>query len=198
MAGTTLSVAYALGCAVLLWLQPRSPWTVAAFLLPALVFACGWLWRHGWRAASVLLAVAVPAALLACLQRCAPQAHLLYVAEYVAVYGALSAWFAGSLAGTPLITRVARRVHPLTPDMQAYTVRLTRAWALYFAAMAALSLLTFALLGVRAWAFFTLVLSPISLGVFVVGEHFLRYRWHPEFDRASLRQTIRTWREGRL
>ena len=56
----------------------------------------------------------------------------------------------------------------------------------------------FALLGLRAWAFFTLVLSPISLGVFVVGEHFLRYRWHPEFDRASLRQTIRTWREGRL
>ena len=106
------------------------------------------------------------------------------------VYATLCAWFASSLAGTPVITRVARRVHPLTPDMQAYTVRLTRAWALYFAAMAALSLLTFALLGLRAWAFFTLVLSPISLGVFVVGEHFLRYRWHPEFDRASLRRAI--------
>ena len=37
---------------------------------------------------------------------------------------------------------------------------------------------------------------PISLASFLIGEHLLRYRWHPEFDRASLRHTIRTWREG--
>ena len=52
------------------------------------------------------------------------------------------------------------------------------------------------LLGLPAWAFFTVVLSPISLASFLIGEHLLRYRWHPEFDRASLRHTIRTWREG--
>lgn len=82
-------------------------------------------------------------------------------------------------------------MHPLTPDMQAYTVRLTRGWALYFALMAALSLLVSALLGLPAWAFFTVVLSPISLASWI-GEHLLRYRWHSEFDRASLRHTIRT------
>ena len=137
-----------------------------------------------------------PALLAWAYPRYAARAEIFYVAEYALVYATLCAWFASSLAGTPVITRVARRVHPLTPDMQAYTVRLTRGWALYFALMAALSLLVFALLGLPAWAFFTVVLSPISLASFLIGEHLLRYRWHPEFDRASLRHTIRTWREG--
>ena len=74
------------------------------------------------------------------------------MAEDALVWATLCAWFASSLAGTPVSTRVARRVHPRTPDMQAYTVRLTRGWALYFALMAALSLLVFALLGLPAWA----------------------------------------------
>ena len=196
-AGTLGSVAYGLGCLLLLWLQPRGLWTVAAFLLPCLVFVSAWLWRRGWRLAAVAVLLGLPAALWASHGWWGQQAQLLYVAEYVAVYATLSAWFASSLgSATPVITRVARRVHPLTPDMRAYTVRLTRGWAIYFAAMAALSVLTYALLGLRAWAFFTLVLSPISLGAFVVGEHFLRYHWHPDFARVSLRQTVRSWRQG--
>ena len=121
------------------------------------------------------VALGLPALLAWAYPRYAARAEIFYVAEYALVYATLCAWFASSLAGTPVITRVARRVHPLTPDMQAYTVRLTRGWALYFALMAALSLLVFALLGLPAWAFFTVVLSPISLASFLIGEHLLRY-----------------------
>ena len=196
LAGPLLAAGYAVWCLALLWLQPRSLLAIASFLLPCYLFICSWLWRRGWRPVAVGVALGLPALLALADPRYAARAEIFYVAEYALVYATLCAWFASSLAGTPVITRVARRVHPLTPDMQAYTVRLTRGWALYFALMAALSLLVFALLGLPAWAFFTVVLSPISLASFLIGEHLLRYRWHPEFDRASLRHTIRTWREG--
>lgn len=132
-------------------------------------------------------------ALLWCFREGAHPAELLYVGEYALVYASLCAWFAGSLRGTPLINRVARRVHALTPAMEAYATRLTRAWALYFACMA---LLMFGALGLAAWTLFTTVLSPLSLAGFLVGEHVMRYRWHPEFERASLWRTIQTWRAG--
>ncbi|QTD44850.1 hypothetical protein [Ottowia testudinis] len=194
--GPALAIAYALWCLALLWWQPRTLLAIASFLLPCYLFICSWLWRRGWRPQAALLALLLPSLLAWAYPRYAARAELFYVAEYALVYATLCAWFASSLAGTPVITRVARRVHALTPAMQAYTVRLTRGWALYFALMAALSILVFALLGLPAWAFFTVVLSPISLATFLIGEHVMRYRWHPEFDRASLRHTIRVWREG--
>lgn len=169
-----------------------------AAALPAvrLLFACGWLWQRRWRAAALTLAILVTTALLWCFREGAHPAELLYVGEYALVYASLCAWFAGSLRGTPLISRVARRVHALTPAMEAYATRLTRAWALYFACMALLSLLVFGALGLAAWTLFTTVLSPLSLAGFLVGEHVMRYRWHPEFERASLWRTIQTWRAG--
>lgn len=195
-AGAALAVAYALAVLSLLWLRPASPWTVVAFVLPCCVFICRWIWRRrGW-ASGALAAITLPAALAALYLQSGRRAEWLYVTEYVLVYATLCGWFAQSLGGTPLITQVARRVHALTPDMEAYTVRLTRAWAVYFATMALLSLAAFGLLGLKSWAFFTLVLSPASLAVFLIGEHVLRYRWHPEFDRASLWQSIRSWRQG--
>ena len=161
LAGPLLAAGYAVWCLALLWLQPRSLLAIASFLLPCYLFICSWLWRRGWRLVAVGVALGLPALLAWAYPRYAARAEIFYVAEYALVYATLCAWFASSLAGTPVITRVARRVHPLTPDMQAYTVRLTRGWALYFALMAALSLLVFALLGLPAWAFFTVVLSPI-------------------------------------
>lgn len=196
VAAPLLTAAYALGCLVLLWRAPMSPLTVSAMLLPWVVFISSSLWRrYGWAVGAVAASV-LPVALAWLVMHFGRRTELLYVAEYVLVYASLCGWFAQSLRGTPLITQVARRVHALTPDMEAYTVRLTRAWAIYFAAMASLSLAVFMVLGLKAWAFFSVVLSPASLALFLVGEHFLRYHWHPEFDRASLWQAIRTWREG--
>ena len=193
-----LSLLYVLACvAALLW-QPRSLLSVALFLAPCASFAVGWLWRRGSRASRWLagaLALALPLGLWGLHPYLAQRAELFYVGEYALVYTTLAAWFAASLRGTPIITRVARRVHPLTPDMVAYTVKLTRAWAIYFVGMAALSIAVYALGGLALWARFTLLLSPLSLLVFFVAEHKLRYHWHPEFDRATLAQAVRSWRQ---
>ena len=193
--GSALGLAYGIWCIGVLWLQPRSPLAIISFLAPCMLFACSWVWRRH-RLAGAALAVGLPLALYAAYRRFAEQAELFYVAEYFLVYLTLCLWFGASLRSEALITRVARRVHPLTPAMQRYTIKLTRAWAVYFLFMALLSLATYAWAGLQAWAFFTLAVSPISLLGFFVVEHILRYRWHPEFERATMAQTIRIWREG--
>lgn len=200
LASLAATLAYGGWCLAWLWVRPHALVTLASLLLPCLTFAAHELWQRGRRAAALVLAVLAPLALFWWHQHGARHAELVYVGEYLLAYGSLCAWFAGSLrgGGTPLISRVARRMHTLTPAMVAYTTRLTRAWALYFAAMALLSLLVFGTLGLAAWTLFTTVLSPLSLAVFLVGEHLLRYRWHPEFERAPLWRTLQTWRVGGL
>lgn len=190
-----LSLLYVAACVVALVWQPRSLLSVTLFVAPCVSFGVGWLWRRVSRPLAVVVAVLLPVAWLGLYPHWAGRAEWVYVGEYALVYVTLALWFAGSLRGTPLITRVARRVHPLTPDMVAYTVKLTRAWAVYFATMAALSLAVYALGGLVCWGRFTLLVSPLSLVVFFVAEHWLRYRWHPEFDRATLAQAVRGWRQ---
>lgn len=195
MLGTVLGVTYGLWCVGVLWLQPRSLLAILSFLAPCMVFASSWAWRQH-RLFGVALGLGLPAALYAAYRRYAEQAELFYVAEYFTVYLTLCLWFAASLRTQPLITRVARRVHALTPEMEAYTVKLTRAWSAYFLVMALASVATYAWMGLKAWAFFTLAVSPASLLGFFVVEHVLRYYWHPEFERATIGQAIRSWREG--
>lgn len=195
MLGTALGVAYGLWCIGMLWLAPRSLLTILSFLAPCMLFACSWAWRQH-RLLGVALAVALPAGLYTLYRQHADRADLFYVAEYFIVYLTLCIWFASSLRTQPLITKVARRVHALTPAMEVYTFKLTRAWSLYFLTMALLSLLVHTLAGFKSWAFFTLAISPISLLAFFIIEHLLRYHWHPEFERATMAQAIRSWRSG--
>ncbi|MGB3071937.1 MAG: hypothetical protein WBC18_25565 [Ottowia sp.] len=195
MLGAVLALAYGLWCIGVLWLQPRSPLAVLSFLAPCVLFICSWAWRQH-RLLGAALALLLPSAIYVAYRRHADQAELFYVGEYFTVYLTLCLWFAASLRTQPLITRVARRVHPLTPAMEAYTVKLTRAWSFYFLAMALLSVAVYAWIGLKAWGFFTLAISPLSLLGFFIIEHLLRYHWHPEFERASIGQAIRSWREG--
>lgn len=193
--GTAFAVAYALWCVGMLWFAPRSPLTILSFLAPCMLFACSWAWRRH-RLFGVILALALPAGLYALYRHHADRADLFYVAEYFIAYLTLCLWFASSLRTQPLITRVARRVHALTPAMEVYTAKLTRAWSLYFLTMALLSVTIYILAGLKAWAFFTLAISPASLLSFFIIEHLLRYHWHPEFERATMAQAIRSWRAG--
>ena len=195
MLGTVLGLAYGLWCIGVLWMQPRSLLAIVSFLAPCMMFACSWAWRQQ-RLFGVALGLVLPAALYLAYHRYAEQAELFYVAEYFTVYLTLCVWFAASLRTQPLITRVARRVHALTPEMEAYTVKLTRAWSVYFLTMALTSVAAYAWMGLKAWALFTLAVSPVSLLGFFIIEHVLRYYWHPEFERASIAQAIRSWREG--
>jgi len=94
----------------------------------------------------------------------------------------------------PLVTALARRVHgSLTPAMEAYSRKVTLAWTVYFVAMAALSLVLYALAPFDAWATFANLVTPLAILLMFVGEYLLRYRLHPEFERATLAQAVRAY-----
>jgi uncharacterized membrane protein len=121
----------------------------------------------------------------------------LCVAQHAGIH-AILAWIFGSTLrprGTALVTQLAERVHrSVTPAMRGYTRRLTAVWCGYFVAMAALSLALYAWAPWSWWSLFGNVLTPLSLVLFFAIEHALRYRWHPEFERASIAQALAAWR----
>jgi uncharacterized membrane protein len=43
------------------------------------------------------------------------------------------------------------------------------------------------------WATFANLLTPVAILVMFVGEYVLRYRLHPEFERATLAQAVRAY-----
>jgi len=81
----------------------------------------------------------------------------------------------------------------MTPGMGAYSRRLTLVWTGYFIAMAALSVVLYALAPFDVWATFANLVTPLAICVMFVGEYLLRYRLHPEFERATLAQAVRAY-----
>jgi len=76
---------------------------------------------------------------------------------------------------TPLIVRIAELDSAvLTPQFRRYLQRLTQAWALFFAAMAGLSLLLMLYAPFAWWSLFVNVLSWPLIGVMFVAEWLVR------------------------
>ncbi len=185
----------AVGGHYLMTQAPNSPWAVVLLLGPMALLTILWMWRSGrrWVAAVVVAAVA---GLAWGLQRGALQPETLYVAQHAGIHLALAAWFASTLRTTPLIVQVARRVHALTPAMHAYAVNVTRAWAVYFVAMAVVSVWLYLLAPFSVWSAFGNVVTPLSVVVMFVAEYWLRYQLHPEFERVTMRVAVNAWRNG--
>ena len=121
------------------------------------------------------------------------------LAQHAGVHAALALGFALTLrpGRQALISQLAQRVHGragFTPAMAAYTRRLTQVWVLYFLVVALLSLVLHAAGLVEAWSLWVNVVTPLSLLAMFVGEHLLRYRLHPEFERVGLMTAVRAWR----
>jgi len=165
----------------------------AVLRLPAVRRAAALALALCWCASSVWLGAAEHASPWAAhaLQR-------LHFAEHVAIHTGLALWFGATLAAgrVPLITRLAARVHgTLTPAKLRYTRRLTAVWTATFALVAVLSVALHALLPFGDWTMFADVTSPLLLAALFFGEYALRYRLHPEFERARLRDMVRAWRQ---
>ena len=171
------------------------PWAVVVLLGPlwlsGLGLAAGRFGRAG--AIGVLLAAVVFSVLVWRGETGNPD-HL-YVLQHVGINALLCGWFASTLRPDrlSLIGQFAQRIHPLTAAHRAYTAAVTRVWAVYFAAVAALSLAVYFALPFSAWSLFSNVLSPIGVGVLFVGEYLLRYRLHPEFERTRLVDAVRAF-----
>ncbi|HWH82556.1 MAG TPA: hypothetical protein VNU71_09985 [Burkholderiaceae bacterium] len=198
-AGALLGGAYVLLCHWLMTRAQASAWNVVGVLGPMLgVIALG-AWRAGQRwlgaGAALLLALLCGQALLGV--PVAPQR--LYLAQHAGMNLFLAVVFGSTLrAGhAPLITALARRVHrQFTPAMALYTRHCTLAWTLYFVAVAGVSLVLFALASFDAWALFANLLSPLSVGVMFGAEYLLRYWLHPEFERTSIADAVRSYLHG--
>ena len=181
------------------WLTVKSagqPWAIAAFLAPAWGVALAVAIGKRKRGAFVALLLAAPVVALVVAHGGIGDVDRLYVLEHAGIHLALFASFALTLrtGRVSLIGRVAARVHgTVTPAVIAYTRKVTVAWALYFVSMAALSVLVYLGCAWAVWSLLANVATPIAIVILFFGEHLLRYRLHPEFERATLADAVRAY-----
>lgn len=96
----------------------------------------------------------------------------------------------------PLVTSFARHAHGgvLPPDIPSYTRRVTLAWTLLFAAMAAAAAGLAAFGAERAWALFVYAVSPALVATLFLGEFVwrrARFRHLPRQRLADMLQYLR-------
>ena len=200
VAAGAAALAYLVASQWLMTRTPPPPWSAAALLGPMLALLALGLWRAGRRAWSLCGAAAVVALVVHAAFGDGFDAERLYLIEHVAFHIALAFGFGLTLrrGARPLISRLADRVHRgLTPAMEHYTRKVTLAWTVYFVAMAALSLGLYLGATFAAWATFANVGTPVALALMFGGEYLLRYRLHPEFERATMQDAIRAWAQTR-
>ncbi|KIQ22527.1 membrane protein, partial [Variovorax paradoxus] len=75
----------------------------------------------------------------------------------------------------------------------SYTTHLTQVWTVYFAVVVVSSIVVYLTMPFSAWSLLANVLSPVSVGLLFVGEHLIRYRLHPEFERTRLVDAVRAF-----
>ena len=191
--GLLVGLAYVAASYWLMTAAPETRWNAVGMLAPMLIAIAVLSWRGGQYATSLLSAA--PLVGLAALAQSDLQVsqHELFVAQHVTIHLCLALWFGMSLrrGSQALISAVAQRVHlRLPPEIASYTRRLTLVWCFYFVAMAALSVAVYGVAPFEAWAFFANWVTPLGVALMFAGEHWLRYRLHPEFERVSMARVI--------
>jgi len=181
------------------WLMtsaPASQWNAVVIVGPMLAAAAAVAWQRRQRALALALAGATAALVVQAARGGGVAAETLYLVQHVAIHFLLAFVFGSTLAPgrEPLVTALARRVHgSLTPAMIAYSRKVNVAWTIYFVAMALASVVVFATAPFAVWATFANLVTPLAIVVMFVGEYLLRYRLHPEFERATLAQAMRAY-----
>lgn len=173
-----------------------APWALAVLLGPLWLTALGLAASRFGVVGGVLAAVAGLACFALVLRGEVGDPNRLYVAQHAGMHALLAAWFGSSLRGDGLtvIGQFAQRVHHVTPDMRIYTRHVTQLWTGYFVSMVVASLAIYAWLPFSAWALFANVLTPVFIGALFIGEHLMRYRLHPEFERVRMIDAVRAFR----
>ena len=184
------------------WLMVHAadrPWTVAALFGPLVVAvaAAGWRQRQpltllAWAAGIVILTLVV-------WRGGVEDVNRMYVLQHAGIHLALAASFGITLrpGSKALIEMLAERLHQhLSPELRAYTRRLTLWWVLYFLGMIGVSLVIYALAPWPWWSLYCTVLTPLAAVAVLVGEPVLRYRCHPEFERVTLHRMLAAYRSA--
>ncbi len=187
---------YALLSHVLMVHAAQEPWAVIVLFGPLLMAVGGVAWhqRHGPIAVAVVLCVIGVSVVV--WRGGVDDVNRLYVMQHAGIHLALALGFASTLGSStvPLITGLAGRLQAMTPALSAYTRRLTELWACYFVVMAAGSVVLYLLAPWSVWSVFANLVTPVSAAALFMGEHGLRYRLHPEFERISVSDAVRAYR----
>ncbi|MDO9420792.1 MAG: hypothetical protein Q7T66_09025 [Herminiimonas sp.] len=117
----------------------------------------------------------------------------IYLIQHIACNTMLCWFFAQTLlvGRTPIITTLARTIHPDMPDdVVRYTRTVTAAWAIFFAMQLLVSLLIFYVASIETWSVFANILNwPLVILMFV-GEYFCRKRVNPDFKHATIKESV--------
>jgi len=176
-----------------------APWALAVLFGPLWLTAFGLAVARMGAWGGVLAVLAGGAAVLMVSHGDAGNPNRLYVLQHVGINALLGIWFGATLrpGRLSLIAEFASRVHALQPGMRDYTAKVTAVWVLYFALTVTASLLLYALLPFRVWSLFANIVSPLLVVALFLGEHFMRYRLHPEFERTRLIDVVHAFQGHR-
>ncbi len=192
-----IGAAYVAGSHWLMTQASASSWNAVVVIGPMLGLIAIYAGRRGQRVLAGVALVVLAALVLQAWRGGGVAPTTLYMLQHAGIHATLATIFALTLrpGHEPLVTALARRVHggQLTPPMAAYSRNVTIAWAAYFTAMTALSVILHSLLPFDDWAVFANLLTPLAMVVLFLGEYFLRYRLHPEFERATLADAMNAY-----
>ncbi len=177
--------------------QPDGGWGGALMAAPLVVLAVCFLART--RRGLVLLGLLTIAGAVGFLAWPASGASpgLLYPLPYLTVYLILLWLFGRTLRAPrqPLVTLLALHVHgDLPPEILRYTRRVTWAWCVFFAAMAATSLLLFAFAPLPVWSAFNSLLNLPLVAAMYLAEYAWRQWRYPNFSHASIATVVSAFR----
>lgn len=175
--------------------HPHAPWAMAVLLGPLWLTALGLGGARfgGWGVVGAVVAGAAAFWLIA--RGAVGDPDRLYVLQHFGINAVLGCWFGGTLRGDrlSLIGEFAQRVQPMEPGLREYTRQVTWVWTGYFALTALGSIVVYLWLPFSAWSLLANVVSPVMVGVLFVGEHLLRHRIHPEFQRTRMIDAVRAF-----
>lgn len=120
-----------------------------------------------------------------------------YYLQHAGINAALGAMFALSLrhGKTPLCTQIATAIHgPLCAAHTRYTVRVTQAWTLFFAATAGVSTLLFVLAPIATWSSFANLATPLLIALMFLGEAVCRRIAFPGMHHGGLLDAVHGYR----
>ena len=197
LAAVALAI-YAVGSHALMVHAAAQPWAVAVLFGPLVLTIAATAWQRRHVPTLAFCAALLLSLVLVVAQGGVADVQRLYVLQHAGIHLALAWAFALTLrpGGKALIEALAERVHPdFPPPLRAYTRRLTAAWVVYFLGMVLLSGLIYAWAPWAWWSLFCNLATPLLAGLMFVGEHGLRYHWHPEFERVSMRRALQAYRQ---
>jgi uncharacterized membrane protein len=146
-----------------------------------------WRWLHP--AAAILMAALLGALIFQYWPAVERNYSWADLAQQCGAYSLVAVSFARSLFGgrVPLCTQLAVKMHGnLTPAQAAYTRGATRAWAVFYAMLAAAILVLFFLAPLRVWSLFVNFATFALILAMGIADHAFRRRVMPRSDGGLL------------